>query len=98
MNTQGEIEFGVVLIRDGDELAKQACSVTRKKPTKWDGQQEQHIASIPVESCYLAGLLSFDVQSGDIFFWDNKRWEVVESGAVGANSVARRVRAELRPS
>lgn len=87
----------VTLIRDGTELLKQPCSITRKRPTKWDGQKEQFAASTPIDSIFLAGLIDFDVISGDLFFWDNKRWEVVEAGAIGANSVARRVRAELRP-
>ncbi len=88
----------VVLIRDGAELAKQPCSITRKRPTKWDGQKEQFAASIPIDSIYLAGLIDFNVMSGDVFHWDNKRWEVVEAGVIGLNSVARRVRAENRPS
>ncbi len=87
----------IVISRDGVDLDPQPCFVIKKPPNRVDASKERFNASIPADSVYVSGLISFDVMPGDLFFWDDKRWEVVEAGAIGINSVARRVRAELRP-
>lgn len=90
--------YALKLIRNEEELVTQFVSLTRKKPTQWQAAQEQYVASLPSESLYVSGGVDFDVKSGDFFFFDKSRWEIVELGAIGTLSARRRARAELRPS
>ncbi len=90
--------YELILIRDGNELLPQKVSLNRKKPTQWQAAQEEYVASLPEESLYISGNEFFDVQSGDYFIFDGRRWEVIEDGILGTRNVVRRVRAEIRPS
>ncbi len=90
--------YELILIRDGNELLPQKVSLSRKKPTQWQAAQEQYVASLPEESLYINGDEFFNVQSGDRFLFDGRRWEVIEDGILGTRNVVRRVRAEIRPS